>query len=194
MILKLKYSDEFTMALPATSVGLRHAFRGNSLFDPDYTATGHQPMYFDQLCSATGPYYRYRVAASKIYFCLQTLGTTPAASSIRVVLFPTNDINPPDNGYPALSEMPRSRTRCGNASEHDIKIGHYSTTAAEWGRSRQAVQDSDFTGEYNTNPAKQWFWYFSMYSTDESTAITVYVSVKVTYYAIIFGRGRTSPS
>lgn len=62
---KLLYFDQYTIASSVGAVGLQQ-FRVNSLFDPDLTGTGHQPRGFDQLCTATGPYTRYRVMGVSI--------------------------------------------------------------------------------------------------------------------------------
>ena len=60
MICDLLYVDSGTVSSTAAtaSTGSEYAFRLNSLFDPNITATGHQPRYFDQL---TNIYQLYRV-------------------------------------------------------------------------------------------------------------------------------------
>lgn len=40
-----------------------HVFSANSVYDPDYTQTGHQPMYHDQYAAV---YNKYKVVSSKI--------------------------------------------------------------------------------------------------------------------------------
>lgn len=45
------------------SIGTEHNFRLNSLFDPDFTTSGHQPTYFDMMAQI---YNRYTVYACKI--------------------------------------------------------------------------------------------------------------------------------
>lgn len=59
---KLHYCDVINLAASAGNPGLWQ-FRMNSLFDPDYTGTGHQPQWFDQLSAV---YAFYRVLGSKI--------------------------------------------------------------------------------------------------------------------------------
>lgn len=64
---KLTYYD--TQALdPASNAlttinGSIWQYRANSVFDPDYTGVGHQPMYFDNLAAI---YQNYRVLGCKI--------------------------------------------------------------------------------------------------------------------------------
>ena len=66
MVTKLRYVDNFNLTGAAGVVGA-NVFRFNSCFDPDLSGVGHQPMYFDQFCGATGtgPYGRYRVTSAK---------------------------------------------------------------------------------------------------------------------------------
>ncbi len=59
---RLRYADNIQMN-PTIGAMASHAFSCNSLFDPDITATGHQPMNFDQI--ALG-YQHYTVFSSKI--------------------------------------------------------------------------------------------------------------------------------
>ena len=47
----------------------------NSLFDPDFTGTGHQPYYFDQFATI---YQRYTVIGSKL-----TATFTPIPAAIN---------------------------------------------------------------------------------------------------------------
>jgi len=54
---RLKYTESFTVA-GALGAMTNQVFRLNSLYDPDFTGGGHQPMGFDQLA---GLYNRYRV-------------------------------------------------------------------------------------------------------------------------------------
>jgi hypothetical protein len=58
MAVKLKYND--MRATAASGSQVTQQFRLNSVFDPDYTNTGHQPVGFDQLAAL---YVRYRVVA-----------------------------------------------------------------------------------------------------------------------------------
>lgn len=45
---RLRYSDSFTLT-GATGTIANYIFRGNDLYDPNVTSTGHQPMGFDQM-------------------------------------------------------------------------------------------------------------------------------------------------
>lgn len=59
---KLKYGDVIQLTAGAGTVALWQ-FRLTSLYDPDFTGTGHQPQWFDQIA---GVYWKYRVRGAKI--------------------------------------------------------------------------------------------------------------------------------
>ncbi len=62
-VVKLRYVTSIDLN-PALASKSFHQFRANSLFDPDYTGIGHQPLGFDQLVT---PFYNhYTVVGSKI--------------------------------------------------------------------------------------------------------------------------------
>jgi len=73
---KLQYCDVVQLAASAGSPGL-YQFRMNSLFDPDYTSTGHQPQWFDQL-SAVYSYYRVLKSKITVTFCPNHVADTEA--------------------------------------------------------------------------------------------------------------------
>lgn len=54
---RLKYVQTFQFNA-ALGIINNYVFRLNSLYDPDYTGVGHQPLYFDQLATL---YERYKV-------------------------------------------------------------------------------------------------------------------------------------
>ncbi len=59
---RLRYATTITLNAPGVGI-TGHNFRCNSLFDPDETGVGHQPMHWDQVII---PYEKYTVYGSKI--------------------------------------------------------------------------------------------------------------------------------
>lgn len=58
----MRYSDRILLTSTSGTIG-SYIFRANSVFDPDLTATGHQPMGFDQWTSL---YNHYVVVGARI--------------------------------------------------------------------------------------------------------------------------------
>lgn len=72
----LKYHQDIGISSASGAVA-GNTFRANSLYDPDETGTGHQPMYFDQLAAVYG---RYQVVASTIRVCFTPVTETAGTS------------------------------------------------------------------------------------------------------------------
>ncbi len=71
LMVKLRYVDTITIATAGAGVN-SHVFRANSIFDPDLTSVGHQPLLHDEYAAL---YERYRVVSS-------TIKVTPVTSSL----------------------------------------------------------------------------------------------------------------
>lgn len=71
IVTKLRYADSFTKQSTLGSIAY-NTFNANSIFDPDQTGVGHQPMYRDQWAAI---YDQYVVIGSKItvHFAVQGL-------------------------------------------------------------------------------------------------------------------------
>ncbi len=72
---KLRYVDTITIAVASAAIN-NHVFRANSIFDPDLTATGHQPLLHDTYATL---YERYRVLSS-------TIKVTPITTSSSTIV------------------------------------------------------------------------------------------------------------
>jgi len=63
----MKYVESFSIDPAAGSLGTT-VYRANSVYDPDYTGVGHQPLGFDQMAAL---YAHYQVLRSTIKITLQ---------------------------------------------------------------------------------------------------------------------------
>lgn len=105
LLAKLTYVDTITMN-PGVSAIASHTFRANSLFDPDLTGTGHQPLGRDEYALR---YNHYRVVSSTIKVTAIASGVTDSNPALWGVM------NSPDTtlGYSgatagtAIIENPR---------------------------------------------------------------------------------------
>lgn len=62
IICRFRYSEEITIN-PGVGVTTAYVFRANSLYDPNYSGTGHQPAPYDQMKLF---YKKFKVIGSKI--------------------------------------------------------------------------------------------------------------------------------
>jgi len=120
---RLTYADSFNRVVSNAGGGDHYAFRTNSIYDPDYTSAGHQPLMRDLWASQ---YDYYTVLAChyhiELYNCaVDTLTFTAAGTfaqrvgAITANLLPTTNITDISNaggGYPfPSSEMKNAQTK-----------------------------------------------------------------------------------
>ncbi len=103
---KLNYSDVSTLTEGGAGTGAFQVYRTGDLYDPDYTGVGHQPMYFDQLCSSTGPYLTFAVLGAGFQLRFANVSSYPAL----VVIFPSMGTASPASRQQAL-EKPFAKKR-----------------------------------------------------------------------------------
>lgn len=100
----LKYSEN----LQPTGISLyEYLFNLNSLFDPNRTGVGHQPLGYDQL---TPLYGRYRVW--KVWYDIEWINTTSDPSII--IAAPTNSAGGIGSLTTALETYSESHSNAGN--------------------------------------------------------------------------------
>jgi hypothetical protein len=181
----LEYSDvvKFTST---SSPYAGYVFRGNSMYDPDFSSTGHQPLYFDQFMQT---YSHYLVKSVTI--TLQFIGL----SSFCYVV-PTSDPLSFGPNTPTFSEYPRSRvTAVGNAAIMPSRpVTAFFSTQAVLGLSPQQLTDRDYAGTATTNPSSIWYINLAAVSSDLSTNASMSAVVKISYTAVFYDRVVLTPS
>lgn len=151
-----------------------NVFRGNSIFDPDWTGIGSQPLGHDQYAAL---YLRYRVIASKfeVWFAANT---TEVVNSICIL--PSNDSA--SILWPEATQMPGAKIamttgRTGNSTGY---LSQYVTAAQMKGDNKLAT-DKDMEATFGSNPNIAWFWHLIVQSPG-ATAPDMRCNVRITYY------------
>lgn len=173
MEVKLRYYDKLTLG--GTFVN-DQVYRGNSVFDPDFTGTGNQPTGFDQWAAF---YNKYVVLKTEVK--CQFVGTNTGNSGCTsFVVVPSSDsttlVVPEDAG-----QMARALSK--------LTVGaSVSTLRGEWwsgdivGQSRQGVEIDDQLGAtVSTNPGEVWYVHCYVCSMDGSTNLVGYMLTELTY-------------
>jgi len=181
MAVNLVYEDLITLA-PGTVYG-SYLFRGNSLFDPDYTGTGHQPRYFDQL---TPIYGRYKVLKSDCE--VEMINGSPTSGAIFAVTPNTEIIT--FTSWEQASELPRAK--CSDimpvASRYPFKLKHSISTTSVCGLLPYQVNDEDWSAAIGNNPLQIWYWNINAETIDRTSNLLVSFRVKLVYHAIMYDR------
>ena len=181
MNVRLVYEDLITLA-PGTPLA-SYVFRGNSLYDPDYTGTGHQPRYYDQL---TPVYGRYKVLGSE---CSVEMINGSATSGALFALTPNTEILT-FTSWQLASELPRSKVSdiVPVSSRYPFKLKSRVSTTTICGLLPRQVNDEDWSASIGSNPLQLWYWNINISSIDTTTHLAVSFRVRLVYDAVMYDR------
>lgn len=190
LVTSLRYVDAINLNASSGTVG-SYVFSMNNCYDPDITAVGHQPMYFDQLCGAVGsaPYSRYRVLGAKTTVTY-TMVTAPANT--------TTNTGPVIVGLAANAAGGLYGTTasalCEAANSNWTYIGdkaggnNVKTLTVTYSPTRDLgvdAGDDGITGQYNTAPSSQFYaipWKVDTNNTGASVQALVQIEFRVEFY------------
>ena len=185
---KLRYATIYE-STTTTAIG-QHLFRGNSIFDPDQTGTGHQPLGYDQW---TAFYDKYLVLGSQI--SVQVINES-AGEQCYLGVLPKNEADAVAN-HDTLAEKPYVRMLYQGVEGSGQAVRRtklYMSTKKIFGLRRVGTDNTDYTAVNNTNPANVWFWHIYSQSADGNTSVTQRIIVGLKYYVVFFDRKGLSAS
>lgn len=175
---KLRYTSRNAFTTASGAV-FHHVFAGNSLFDPDTTGVGSQPVGFDQLSAM---YRTYCVFASRIkVIYLATIATIGGASELS--LCPTVTSSDFVGTDPSVVKAnPKASWRiCGDRQSGPYTMSKYQSTKGMMGQ--KIAQDDVFRAVTSGSPNNAWFWHLNGQCVDESTDLGIILYIELTYYA-----------
>lgn len=140
-IVHMKYSEA---VVTNSTLQYNYAFNLNSIFDPNRTGTGHQPMGRDQLAVL---YNRYRVIG-----CKYIVQAYAGGSAIRYGVCPANEVKV-FTTIAELAESPRAQWRLSVPGGTPTKISGYVSIPSLIGRSRaEYLADDRYQATFDSNP------------------------------------------
>jgi len=137
------------IGLVVTSGFGNHCFRTNSLFDPDRTGVGHQPMGFDQLM---GLYFHYRVRKSTIK---ATPLTNFAANDTAILCLTVNPSSVADTSILTACERQGAKFMVASSQENMRRGAMHKWDAKDYFSNPSA---DSLAGQVGTNPAEESFY------------------------------------
>lgn len=175
----LPYGETFRMTEAAASVGAYKTFSLNSLYDPNFTGTGVQPLGFDQYAQL---YTRYRVHSVRIEVSFANI--TSASQPLNVGFYCSAQSTLPGTTYSwyllpgakfcQLSPMTGGR----DTVTLSAKVNPWSVlgiTRSEY------LDDMDFSGAMTSNPVRMPF--LQIWVRGEAVAGTGEITVRLWYDA-----------
>jgi len=187
---KMKYSDTIFLGGGVLQYA-SYVLRGNSIYDPDFTGTGHQVMGFDQLCPALYQYFTVFASSVSVRFMNQS-SSNPA----KVFLFPSNSSVPGTDPLAVEEQAYSKRAYLSlNTAVGSTLINSYMSTKKMFGLSKLPDYALDFTGSSTQNPANVWFWNIFVYGLSSAIpSSSIAVEFKLTYWVEFYNRAQLSTS
>ncbi len=187
LLVALKYTAGIQLDSGGAGSIASHVFRGNSLFDPDFTGGGAQPTGFDQWAAF---YERYRVRASsfKVYVRTETPGSS---NTMTMGVIVPKTVTTLDTNFANSTGEPYAKVKmvANQEAGYPSTIKSYISTKKILGLTKRESSDVDYSALVTTNPLNQWFWHF--YIEDAITAgsnIKSKMYIELMYYTEFYKR------
>lgn len=178
---KLNYTELVTMNY--TGILNTYQFRTNSIFDPNSTGTGHQPMGHDELAQL---YNKYRVYGCK--YVLTFSNTNPAYQGEVIVQNRPNGTL--SANFEDAMESPYHQYKVLGAETSGPKtISGYANCAKIYGVAKQQWRNDDvFQANVGANPSSQTVLNIYAQNQTTATALTILVRVNLVYFVEFYER------
>lgn len=179
---KLRYVDN----LQISGAAQQYTFRANSLFDPDFTSTGHQPFYYDQLIAV---YEKYRVYETSIKLTIINSASSPAFA----VCIPTSQI-------PTITSLSQAEELADAITAGPIPTNNFKTvilrksmtTKEVLGLTGGQIYDDTWAAVFNANPID--LWYYALYFSPASSSLNLTLRVELHFSCEFYDRAPVSLS
>lgn len=178
---KLRYSEAIVVNLSTPSVLGSYLFR-TSIYDPDFTSLGHQPLWRDQLDYL---YTKYRVHGIKYRLTIVNTNVNQLTGG-AIVHQPDSTL---ETNLNTIRERRNSRTFVLNgasAGSNRIMTGFMHTGAPHGLTKSDFMADEDFEAAMNANPVKNSF--LAMYFYTLHSSAIVHIQCDLTFYVELLGR------
>lgn len=182
---KLRFNHNYTYTGGSfTSV----SFRGNCPRNP-FTGTGEvYPLGFQQLATIYGA---YRVLGSKI---IVRASNQTALVEGAIHVFPGLVSNPTFTNYPQIQTQPYVTTKI-ISNERSVTFSRYMSTSKIVGKPKNIVYyDANYGAGIGGDPNEQWYWNVFTAPQDNTTTISMPVTIQVIYYTVFDQRSTLYPT
>lgn len=169
---KLRYFEEIRIDVSSGALNT-YLFRTNSIYDPNYTGTGHQPLYRDELAAI---YDHYSVVASKI----KVRFVNSSSSPFNVYLGIDDDTSATVTSY-TLAEQNHTK---GDALTPLTGSKSYTVLKSYWGSKAILATDPNLDSGTKTpmgsDPTEESFFVIGA-NTPDGTTNTIRGTIEIIY-------------
>lgn len=169
---RLKYATN----IPTNALNGSYLMNLNSLYDPDRSGIGHQPLGFDNLALL---YNKYRVISTSWRINRCAGSSDPA---IQIGCIASNDPGVNYTNFALLKESPRAKYVIQNPSAASIPLTGKVYLPKLLGRTYAQYMADDVTGsEVSGSPAEECILYIQTATANDSVQPNVALSVVMTF-------------
>ncbi len=180
----LVYADSYSIS--SGTINGEQLWRCNSLFDPDQSGAGHQPLGFDQM---TTFYNRYLVKACKIEIAVTNRGS----AGVSWIIVPTNDVTGFSGDWDQALEQNRS---CKIITSDAEGSGIATRKLTKWFSMRGITgvtkskynSDDRYAAIMTADPAEAIGLQWVARASDAATNVTCDLQVRLTFNAVFYDR------
>lgn len=183
-LVKMRYTSFITLDPDAISPFKFASFRANSVYDPDQSSGGHQPMSYDQWSIF---YPSWSVVGSKISVkLLSTAGSVEVPCIFGVALNNATTL-PSSWTQENLLEQPDVSWKLipGSGISNPLRVGLKYSAKKWWGIN--AITDNDeLWGSTNGNPAYQTYYNIFAAAADGGSNVSALYGIVTIDYLVLF--------
>lgn len=177
---RLKYFDQIVFNLSSTDAQY-YVFTTNGPYDPNFTATGHQPRGWDQYMAM---YSKAHVMYStcKVIFTAGDNSTYDAIVGVYISTSPT----PPSGGPVDFMEGDATKAVSLSPQSSEGRTVWVPFSTKKWSSVKDILDDESLTATASGNPPYLWYYHVFAYSARPGEQLTDIAAQVVIEYSIIF--------
>lgn len=179
-LVKLRYVDTNIVMNPTPTTNDIYIYRANDLFDPNYSATGHQPRGYDQWMNM---YKKSVVLGSKIK-CSFTSSDVTNSDVHCIVKVDTEPTSTSDILDDLELRSVKHKIRTGNATYPTVVTHYYSHK--KWFPKAKPMTDINQHGTRTSSVTDPVFFIIAVGSQDGTDANALKLTVELEYTAMLF--------
>lgn len=182
-LIKLKYRDNYTLTVAAPGVFAQRCWRLNSIYDPDFTGLGHQPLCYDQWQVF---YKNYRVYRTDVV--LSITNQEIEGTQLGFVVQPDDSsVTADDSSF----EQPHTYTKivAGSQGQNRTVIKRSIHHPRIIGQTSVQYRSNENTyAAFGVNPNTNVFGILMASTLDGSSVPNLAVNVQMVFHVELFGR------
>lgn len=184
------YCDNYNISLTSPGgPGMQSYAWWTSMFDPDYSGIGHQPLWYDQVSPL---WSKYRVYGIK--YVIEAMNTNTNQMATCVVQHSSEIPEVAAVGFNTIRERKNSRTyTLTSAAGRPIRIRGYMATYKPHGMTKSDfIGDEGFEAGIGATPAKM--SYLNTYWITQNSTCIINLQVRLVFYVELFQRKNVAGS